>query len=478
MDKLYDKLEAYAKEDYYPMHMPGHKRNIELMEMTNPYRLDITEIDGFDNLHQPEGILKQLADRLSLLYGAKKSFPLVNGSTAGNLAGISSATNRGDKVLFARNSHKSVYHAAIIMGLKPVYCYPQVVSQIPINGGILAVSIEEALIKHRDIKLVVITSPTYEGVVSDIRSIVDIVHRYGALLLVDEAHGAHFGFHKGFPLSAVTQGADLVIQSLHKTLPALTQTAVLHSNRAELNHIIQRYLAIYQSSSPSYVLMSGIDLCLRVLEEKGDELFEIYEQRLQEFYCAMEELKVLKVVGRQFIGQSGIFDLDPSKITISVRNSKISGHHLQELLRTKYHIILEMAAPEYALAMTSICDTEEGFHRLAEALLAIDRELESTPNNQFTIEYNKLKPEQVLSPQEAVDQTSEIIKLLDSAGRISAAFISLYPPGAPILVPGERMDEEFLKYLLWIRQEGFTVTGLTGDNLDEIEVVHCENDNS
>ncbi|HWT76253.1 MAG TPA: aminotransferase class I/II-fold pyridoxal phosphate-dependent enzyme [Mobilitalea sp.] len=471
LERLYDKLSAYADEDYYPMHMPGHKRNNKLMHMVNPYMLDITEIDSFDNLHQPEGILQQLSERLSRLYGALKSFPLVNGSTAGNLAGISAAVNRGDAVLFARNSHKSVYHAAIMMGLRPVYCYPPILSQVSINGGILAGEIEELLITHKDIKLVVITSPTYEGVVSDIRLISEIVHRHGALLMVDEAHGAHFGFHEGFPKSAVTQGADLVIQSLHKTLPAFTQTAVLHSNREDLNRKIQQYLAIYQSSSPSYLLMAGIDRCVSLLEDRGLVLFDQYEKRLQGFYRSMEQLKALKVVNWQDVMQEGVFDFDPSKLTISVRKTGLTGHQLQELLRTKYHIVMEMAAPEYVLGMTSICDTDEGLARLAEALLAIDSGMTAAEGKVIPIDQSVRKPIPVLSPQAAVEKQSELVKLSDSEDRISAAFISLYPPGTPLLVPGERIDRRLIDYIQWVMKEGFAITGLTGDRMDQIEVI-------
>lgn len=472
MEGLYDKLLAYANEDYYPMHMPGHKRNTQLMHMVNPYLLDITEIDGFDNLHQPEGILRELSEHISRLYGAAKSYPLVNGSTAGNLAGISAVVNRNDTVLLARNSHKSVYHGAIQMGLKPVYCYPPILEKAPVNGGILAENIEEALIKYKNIKLVVITSPTYEGVVSDITKIAETVHRYGALLLVDEAHGAHFGFHKDFPQSAVTLGADLVIQSLHKTLPAFTQTAVLHCNRPELNQKIQRYLAIYESSSPSYVLMSGIDQCLRILEEQGQELFDQYAARLKEFYDSMRSLNSLKVITREDMRVDEVFDLDPSKITISVQNTGLTGHQLQELLSTKYHIIMEMAAPEYVLGMTSICDTGEGFSRLAKALLEIDSDLtDKSHNNCRTSKIKRIKPAQVISPAEALEQQSEQISLADCSGRISVAFISLYPPGSPLLVPGERIDRELQDYIQWVIREGYTVTGLTGDLMDVIEVV-------
>jgi arginine/lysine/ornithine decarboxylase len=500
MDRLYDKLISYNEEDYYPMHMPGHKRNTKLMQMDNPYAIDITEIEGFDNLHQAEGILKQLSDRISRLYGAERSFPLINGSTAGILAGISAATKRGDKVLLARNAHKSVYHAAVQMELKPIYCYPQKIDELPVNGGILAVEIEEALITNIDIKLVVITSPTYEGIVSDIRLIAEIVHQHGAILLVDEAHGAHFGFHKGFPKSSVGLGADLVIQSFHKTLPSFTQTAVLHSNRRELNHKIEHYLAIYQSSSPSYLLLASIDRLVSMLEDEANSLFESYQEKLDKFYRTLGALKNLTLMDRHIVGHFGIYDLDPSKVTISVKKTQLSGHQLQEILRKQFHIVMEMEASDYVLGMTSICDTQEGFDRLANALLTIDKDevdlkekqnskTESLPQRQTIIhkeaflskEAKATKevmlhketrvPRQAMFPYEAYEHEAKPIKLLDSSGRIAANFVSLFPPGSPLLVPGEIIDDRFVDYVKQMQQEGITITGLVGEQKDEIEVV-------
>ncbi len=478
MERLYDKLVALSKEDYYPMHMPGHKRNIRLNSMGNPYELDITEIEGFDNLHQQEGILLSLSERLSRLYKAGRSYPLVNGSTAGILAGISAGVNRGDKILISRNSHKSVYHAVILMGLVPVYCYPQKINKSPLYGGILPSDIEEALIKHQEIKLVVITSPTYEGMVSDIRSIAGIVHRHGARLLVDEAHGAHFGFHSGFPESAVTLGADLVIQSLHKTLPAFTQSAVLHSNDSTLDHRVSQYLAIYESSSPSYVLMAGIDRCVHLLENNAGELFREYDRLLTGFYRSLQGLKRFKPLTQEVIGAAGIYALDRSKITVSTQGTGLSGHGLQALLREKYHIEMEMGAPDYVLGMTSICDTPEGFERLGKALLEIEKEFAVSaeygdPPAEQTAAVNEkaVMQDAVMLPSEAWTAPTRQIAFRESAGRISAVFVCLFPPGTPVLIPGEVIKKELIDYVGRAKKDGISVTGLNGEFQDKIEVV-------
>ena len=472
MDRLYEKLLQYSKLDYYPMHMPGHKQNGKLMSMINPYEIDITEIEGFDNLHQAEGVLKQLSLRLRNLYQAEKSYPLVNGSTAGILAGISAATAKRDQILVARNCHKSVYHGILLRELRPYYLYPERIAGTPVQGGILPTAVEDVLASHPGIRLVVITSPTYEGVVSDIAAIAKVTHRHGALLLVDEAHGAHFGFHKAFPESAVKLGADLVIQSLHKTLPSFTQTAILHCNHKPLEHKLEQYLEVFQSSSPSYLLMAGIDRCVSLLEEKSGEMFEAFHIRLEEFYRSMETLHQLQLMNRSVIGSGGVYELDPSKLTIMVGASGLTGQKLSTRLREEYHIVVEMAAREYILAMTSICDTDEGFTRFEVALSELDRETDDRgKTDSISSDPEIVKQVQVMPPFEAMEQVAETVMLSESKGRVSAAFVSIYPPGIPLLVPGERIDELFLQYIDFARREGLNVTGLINDGKDQIEVI-------
>ncbi len=482
-DRLYDKLADYGKEDYYPLHMPGHKRNTSLCRMENPYEIDITEIEGFDNLHQPEGVLLSLAERIAGLFGSKKAYPLVNGSTAGILTGIMAATRRGDQVLLARNSHKSIYHGIILGGLVPEYIYPQKVEGMTALGGFLPSDIEKALIKNQKIKLVIIISPSYEGVVSDIKTIAEIAHRHGARLLVDEAHGAHFSFHDLLPVSAVRLGADLVIQSLHKTLPAFTQTAVLHSNCEELNTKIEKYLAIHQSSSPSYLLMSGIDQCIGLLEDHKQGLFEEYLKRLDRVTQDLAHLKHFRLLGKELIGVSGVYALDPSKLTVIIQDGILAGKELSELLYQRYHLVLEMSASDYVLGMTSICDTEEGLRRFVKAMTEIDRDLEEgrlpqkTSAGQYSgrknllYEQTSFQPVMKLLPVEAFEQPTETVDFIMSDHRCSASFVCLFPPGQPILAPGEIITNDLIDYVMDMKQQGITVTGLTGPDQDRIEVI-------
>ena len=230
MERLYDKLKAYSESDFYAFHMPGHKRNKALLGIELPYDLDITEIDGFDDLHHADGILKEEQERAARVFGAEESHFLVNGSTAGILSAVMGCTHRGDKILVARHCHKSIYHAIYMNGLVPRYVYPEFDISMHMNGEISKEDVAKALAAEPDIKAVVIVSPNYDGVVSDVKGIAEVAHSYRIPLIVDEAHGPHFGFHPAFPGRANDLGADVVINSLHKTLPSLTQTAILHIN--------------------------------------------------------------------------------------------------------------------------------------------------------------------------------------------------------------------------------------------------------
>lgn len=465
------------------MHMPGHKRNTEVLNMINPYEIDITEIEGFDNLHHREGILKEGTNRAACLYGSEYTNYLIGSSTAGILSGIAACTKKGDKIIIARNCHKAVYHAIYLNELQPIYIYPDLIKKYEINGGISPEKIEELLIKHKDIKLIVLTSPTYEGIISNIKEISKMAHKYSTILMVDEAHGAHLGFHPGWPVSSIKAGADIVIHSLHKTLPALTQTGLIHvnGNLADKDEIT-RYLGIYQSSSPSYILMSSIEQCITILEEKREELFCDFYDRLQHFYLRMKNLKHLKLLTKEEVESTG-FDFDPSKLTITVKNASITAKELYLTLLEKYKIQMEMVSKDYVLGMTSICDKPEGFLRLEEALLEIDDEVkynkedENSPfghRDNYLIEdlvYPVSQPEMVMPSHKAYEAVKDRIPVNESAGRVTTEYVYLYPPGIPLLVPGERISEDMVSYLQRIKESGLFLQGMKDINSEYIEAV-------
>lgn len=569
MKSLYGELREYSHSDHYGFHMPGHKRNKNLTGAGLPYEIDITEIEGFDDLHHAKGMLKKAQERAAEVFHGEETHFLINGSTVGILSAILGCTRRGDRILMARNCHKSVYHAVYMNELEPEYVYPLFYKEQELNGEINPKDVQDILDRDRylfesdpdykdkeaitekqkdlhgerkKIQAVVITSPTYDGVVSDIEKIAKIVHSYDIPLIVDEAHGAHFGFHTYFPQNANTKGADVVIHSIHKTLPSLTQTALIHMNgNIADREKIRKYLHILQSSSPSYVLMAGIDSCVQWLKSgnMADD-FDKYVEMLKETREQLKKLRHLQILETE--------NFDYSKIVISVKNTKYFGRELYEILLNKYHLQMEMAAGDYVLAMTSVGDTREGFQRLMGAMSEIDNELDGE-NYSFGNILNKeknfsqspmgflgleqigindkegknisqasmglLELEQICindkerknlsqSPMgllgleqigindregknisqvsiglprleqiftcaemESMDkidmQEIRVLPWEQCAGRISMEFAYLYPPGIPLIVPGEKISEEVIALIQKYKDMGFEIEGLNYD---------------
>ena len=467
---LYEELVKYAEGGTYPFHMPGHKRNTGLLRGMDPYRIDITEIEGFDNLHHAEGILKDAENRAAELFGAEETSFLVGGSTAGILSALSACAPKGGRLLMARNCHASVYHAAELRDLEPVYLNPVFNGEYGICGSVRPEDVEELLASAKAaggaIDAVCVTSPTYDGVVSDIGAIAAITKRYGIPLIVDEAHGAHFAFHEYFPDSALRLGADVVIQSAHKTLPSLTQTALLHvqGNLADREKI-RHYARVYQSSSPSYVLMGSLDRCSALLRgERGRELFNRYVGRLDTLRETLSGIEGLKLADA---GDEGFYDYDRSKLLLAFRG--MSGRELYQKLLMDYNLQLEMAAPLYALAMTSVCDTSAGFGRMERAFYALAESeggrAEPPETMIFRLMTSDLKkiPDRALTPGEAMEREGREIPLEESAGHVCGAYIFLYPPGIPMLVPGERVTEEHIRALTNYERMGLNIQGIVSD---------------
>lgn len=469
MAYLYDKLKEYSKSGCYGFHMPGHKRNGGLIGPELPYSLDITEIDGFDDLHHSHGILKEAQERAAQVYGADETHFLVNGSTSGILSAVLGCTQPGDTILMARNCHKSVYNAVCLNGLRPVYIYPEILPGTEINGAVSAAQAEALLDQHPDVRAVVITSPTYDGVVSDVRALAGLAHSRGIPLILDEAHGAHFGFHPYFPQNGNELGADIVIHSLHKTLPSLTQTALLHMNGDIADRrSVRKYLHMLQSSSPSYILMASIDECIRLLAEKKEELFDGYTRLLDGARSELACMKHLKLF------ESEIYDR--SKLVIDVSNAglidreetkKYTGKQLSADLRETYLLQMEMAAPDYVIAMTSPGDTEQGIERLIKALFEIDGKLAKIDNNESLRAYQtgekgiSCRNDQVYPPREMDKFTNKVksVSFMDSEGAIAAEYAYVYPPGIPLAVPGERISGKTVESLTQYERLGFNIEG-------------------
>ena len=487
---LFEELKTYGESDFYPFHMPGHKRNPDSGFLSEMYKIDITEIDGFDNLHQAEGIIKNAQEKAASLYHSKETFYLINGSTVGILTSIAALSDRGKKLIMARNCHKAVYHGAFLNHLETEYIYPKMIEEFGISDGITAQQVEdkiqeiilrEGISDEQAGKLIagiVVTSPTYDGILSDVRGIVKIAHSYGIPVIVDQAHGAHFGFHPAFPENAVSEGADLVIHSTHKTLPAPTQTALLHYNSLLVSlETVKKYLRIYQSSSPSYVLMAGIDSCMDFVKREGQERLEqllISRKELSERSKELKKIKIYPSMLERGINGHDISKIffqgteEPGRLLISVRGSGFTGQQLYDVLRETYHLQMEMCASDYVIAILSMMDRKEGFDRLWKALSETDKLLTNTEKNtkeektQFP-EYCHFQPDAVLKISDAYMAEEESVPLREAKGRIVSEFVNLYPPGIPLLVPGEKIDDKMIPMIEAYLHNGYAVQGIERD---------------
>ena len=488
---LYERLLAYARSDYAAFHMPGHKRQVRAASLPAglPWELDITEIEGFDNLHHAEGMLKEAMEKAASLYGSRRAFFSVGGSTAGILSAVFAAASQGDTILMGRNCHKSVYHAVLLRGLRPLYIYPEEDTQTGIALGYDPNRIEEIIDEHPEIRAVILTSPTYEGVISDIGAISKLLHRRGITLIVDEAHGAHLSGRNRpwfFPESAVDQGADIVIQSLHKTLPSLTQTGLVHlCGDMVAEEELARYMGIFQTSSPSYILMASIDSCIRFLA--GAE----GTQAMQNFYKRVEQLRS-RLRGYRQIRLAELPGAEPSKLVVMARG--MTGRSLYELFLDKYHIQAEMCTGGYLLFMTGMFDTDEMYGRLCLAFDEIeeflnrelpDREFrdpeftdsESLKQDYWNRDYwnqapaHQNQPRQILIPAQADRMEMEEIPLAESVHRISGEYAYQYPPGIPLLVPGEEIDGAVLQKLMEEKERGLEIQGLKSRDGSRIRVI-------
>jgi len=464
MEKLYEKLKQYSSTDYYPYHMPGHKRRMYGMMPQNIIETDITEIDGFDNLHQSEGILLELQKKAASLYGAEESFYLINGSSGGILSAISAALPMGGHILMARNCHKSAYHAAYLRNLTVSYLYPAVISEYDIFDAITPKQVELALEKEPGIQAVFLVSPTYEGRIADIHGIAEIVHKKRIPLIVDEAHGAHLGWSELVSANSCQLGADIVIHSVHKTLPAMTQTALLHVKGNLIDReLLKRFLHIYQSSSPSYVLMASIDNALTVMEKDGDTLLHFFSKQYEQMMDTLSgciNFDFLKPeIGKQDLG----------KLVISGKRFGLSGQAIYDILLKRYHLQLEMAAGSYGLAMFTVGDNKEAYERMTQALSDMDKRMTEGGITSDVIKSEKAVFEEVAIKEaipiyEAWDRKKQWIPLTESVGRSVGEFINLYPPGVPLLVPGEKMTSQKNQMITSYFEQHLTVQGVEKHN--------------
>lgn len=467
-------LEKILEENLTRLHMPGHKGGEDFPEIlkNNIQKIDITEIPGSDNLHHAQDIILEAQQRASKIFGAQRTYFLVNGTTVGIQAMILANCQPGDKLLIPRNCHRSVWSALILGDITPIYMLPNIHPKTGIDLSISPGDVRQKLREHPDIKGAVLTYPTYYGTCSDIEKIREILHNKNKLLLVDEAHGAHLSLHEKLPLSALQGGADIVVDSTHKILSSFTQSSMLHVGNKNISiEKLEMFLGMLQSSSPSYPLMASLDWAAQQAAKVGYQKWEEIIQWTHQAREAIHTYTNMRVMDEKIIGQYEVADYDLGKILVDVSPIELTGIEVEEILRREYKVQVELSDYHHVLAMTGMGTTKEDIQRFTRAIIDIDHKYGNSHKKLPIIPMGYPKGKVALSPRKAIYSSYEEIPLKCAQDRISKEFIIPYPPGIPMVLPGEIITKEIIEFIDQIQKSGGTIIGLQDYQLKNIRVV-------
>lgn len=475
---LLEALIKYSDSDPVRMHVPGHGGGRgaprDFFEVTGPgiFNIDVTELPGLDDLNHPVGVIAQAQDLAAQAFGAVRSFFLVNGTTQGLHALIMAAGQPGEKVIMPRNIHRSVIGGMVLGGLDPVFVVPSVVPDFNFPAGVPADRFGQALEGNPDACAVLCVHPTYHGVVGDLRSIAGITHKYGKPLLADEAHGCHLYFHQGFPAGALQAGADAVVQSIHKTGGSLTQSSLLHVKGENIDQDrIAEVIKLIQTSSPSYLLMASIDAARRQLALKGNHLLQQLLESVSIIREELKELRCIKVFGKEHLDSRGIFDFDPSRLVIRVSGMGLTGYQASEWLTDKYGVYAEMADHDNIVLVPGLGVTKEECQGLAIAVKDLAAREGNLGLQSGRVVVRSPDVKQILGLRDAWFAPSREILIEEAGGCICAEWAAVYPPGIPVIVPGEEISIEMVNYLVWVRDSGAAFQGPADPQLKYIRVI-------
>jgi arginine decarboxylase len=474
---IFDTLLGHAKRNVTSFHTPGHKngKGIDpvLKEVTGDglYKFDVTVFDEVDSLHDPVGPIKKAEELMAQAYGVKHSLFLVNGTSVGNIAMFLSACDPGDSIIVSRSSHKSIMGGIILSGVWPIWLQPTIDQNLDIIFNSTYEEIKQALEMYPEARAVFLTSPTYNGVATEVKKIADLCHRKGKILLVDEAHGPHLKFNDKLPMSAVDAGADLCVQSTHKILSALSQGSVLHHNSklVDINRV-KKIVSMLQTTSPQYLTLASIDLARRQAVLHGKEMFD---KVIEAAEWARKEINE-KIPNMRCLTKADIkdrnFDLDLTKLTINVTKTGLSGYEVDEILAKKYNIQVDCSDTFNLIAIMGIGSDMEDVQKLVSALKEISKKYKGTQKN-WILKIPSLATEMVMTPREVfLSHDIKKIPLAKSVGHVSAQVLTPYPPGIPVVIPGERISKEICDYLVEMASKGIRISGQEGDVLKMVKV--------
>ena len=465
---IINKLNDIKNSGIVSFHVPGHKNGKIFDRLgysdfkNNIVNIDTTEIPGTDNLHSPEEIIKKSQEIAAKVFKSDYTFFLVNGTTCGIQAAIMSVCSLKDKIIVNRDCHQSVINTCILGDIEPIYINPDIDKNTGISLGVSLTDIKKLVEEDEDIKAVLITSPTYYGINTDIKSISDYLHKKNKILIVDEAHGSHIGLSDRLGVSATQQGADIAIQSTHKTLPCFTQASMIHikSDIVDINRL-KSFLRIVQSSSPSYIMMSSIEMAVEIYKYHGKELMKELIDNIDETKDYIKNLKNIYLY--DYKGN------DITKMYIITKNLNRSGYEIENILREKYKIQVELSNPYGVLLICSIGNDKHDFEKLRQALKYIDNEIGD--ECLLEIDYPNHIPNKALNPREAFYSNKKSIPMNKAIGKICAEYIIPYPPGISLLSPGEIITKEVIEYVRKCKKIGMNITGIEDKNLDFIKII-------
>jgi len=474
-------MKDYVNDGTIPFHTPGHKQGkgmhsrLEKILGRQALALDLALMPELDDLHEPHGCIKAAQDLAAELYGADHSFFVVNGTTGGIYAMILAIAGPGDKIIVPRNAHRSIIGGVILSGAVPVFMHPEVDKTLGLTMGVTPETVAEAIRRHPDAKGVLVINPTYYGVVTDLRRIVDIVHAHGLPVVVDEAHGPHLRFSSRLPLQALDTGADICAQSTHKIIGAMTQCSIVHCREGRISvPRLKAMLQLVQSTSPNYILMASLDVARMQMATEGRRLVARAVELAEWARGEINQIPGLYCFGREKVGSPGVYGLDPTKITVTVRGLGIAGAEAERILRHKYKIQVELSDMYNILFLITLGDGEDEVRAMVDALRGLAANhagrQDFTAVDEAYSAYPAM-PEQILSPREALFGRTRTVPFRQAAGRICAEIITFYPPGIPLLCPGERISDDVIGYCLRLQDAGLHISGPEDYTLKTVKVV-------
>ena len=471
---IYEALETFKKKRVVPFDVPGHKRgrgNPELVSLLGEkcVGLDVNSMKPLDNLCHPVSVIREAEELTAEAFGAENAFLMVGGTTSAVQAMILSTCKAGDKIILPRNVHKSALNAMVLCGAIPVYVNPEVNSKLGISLGMEVSQVQKAIEENPDAKAVLVNNPTYYGICSDICSIVKAAHAKGMKVLADEAHGTHLYFGKNLPISGMAAGADMAAISMHKSGGSLTQSSILLTNKGVNADYVRQIINLTQTTSASYLLLSSLDISRRNLALRGDESFAKVTEMAEYARQEINSIGGYYAYGRDLVNGRSIYDYDVTKLSIYTLDVGLAGIEVYDLLRDEFDIQIEFGDICNILAYISIGDRLQDIERLVGALEDIKRLYSKDKTGLLSGEY--VNPKVVASPQQAFYSPKKAVTIKDSVGCISGEFVMCYPPGIPILAPGELITEEIAEYILYAKDKGCSMQGTQDPNVEHLMVL-------